>query len=54
VTFPKGDVAALTKRLQSLCDHPETVEACRKTAADEICARYDWDQITKKTLELYE
>lgn len=54
VVFPKGDVQALGNTLQSLCDDPSAVESYRKTAADEICARYDWDQITKKTLELYE
>ncbi len=53
VTFPKGDIKALTDTLQRLCDDPAAVRAYQDKAADFICARYNWDQITEKTLELY-
>lgn len=51
--FPKGDVPELWKILQKLCNEPETVESYRKEAADYICGKYNWDEVTRKTLELY-
>jgi glycosyltransferase involved in cell wall biosynthesis len=53
VTFPKGDIEALGKALQKLCDEPETVARYQATAADYICEKYNWDDVTEKTLELY-
>ena len=52
-TFPKGDVAALTAQLQCLCDSSEAVAAYKSAAADYICGKYDWDEVTEQTLELY-
>lgn len=54
LTFPKGDTEALAALLQKLCDKPELVEACRKTAADFILQKYNWDDVTQRTLELYQ
>ena len=53
VTFPKGDVAALGKTLQKLCDAPELVADYQKNAADFICGKYNWDTVAERTLELY-
>lgn len=53
VTFPKGDIEALGKALQKLCDEQETVARYQATAADYICEKYNWDDVTEKTLELY-
>lgn len=53
LTFPEGDAAALTALLQKLCEQPELVESYRKTAADFILQRYNWDDVTQRTLELY-
>ena len=52
-TFPKGNVERLASVLQALCDEPETVERYKNQAADYIIARYNWDDVTEKTLELY-
>lgn len=52
-TFPKGNVQALRDTLQALCDDAQQIEHYRKTAGDYICGKYDWDDITEKTLELY-
>lgn len=52
--FPKGNPDGLRQCLQALCDHVATVDAYRASAADFICGKYDWNDITKKTLELYE
>ena len=54
VTFPKGDVDGLRQRLQTLCDDPGRVAAKKSGAADYICGKYDWDEVAKKTLELYQ
>lgn len=53
LTFPKGDVQALAALLQRICDEPQIVEDCRRDAADFICAKYNWDDVVKKTLALY-
>lgn len=53
VTFPKSDAAALTVVLQRLCDEPETVNRYKEKAQDYICNKYSWDDVTKRTLELY-
>ena len=30
------------------------VKCCKATAADYILQKYNWDQVTERTLELYE
>ena len=53
VAFPKGDVVALSDCLQSLCDDPAQVAKYKEGAQAFICGKYNWDDVTKKTLELY-
>ena len=53
VTFKKGDVEDLRSKLQMLCDDPEAVERYKACAADFVCSRYNWDEVTKRTLEIY-
>ncbi len=53
VTFPKGNTKALGQALQQLCDDPARVQRFRQQAADFICDKYDWTEVTEKTLELY-
>lgn len=54
ITFPKGDVAALERCLQSLCDDPQRVSKYKEAAQSFICGKYNWDDVTNKTLELYQ
>ena len=54
VSFPRGSVEHLTHTLQTLCDNPQEVENYRCDASDFICQKYDWDYVTRKTLELYQ
>ena len=54
VTFPKGDTNALRDTLQQLCDEPALVEEKRAGAAESVLRRYSWDEITRRTLELYQ
>lgn len=51
--FSKGDIRDLKEKMQDMCSHPELVEAYRQTAADFICKKYHWDDITEKTVRLY-
>ena len=53
VTFKKGDVEDLKKTLEMLCNDPTTVEKFKAEAADFVCSKYNWDDVTQKTLELY-
>lgn len=52
--FEKGNVDALRQALQTLCDHPSHAAAYKENASDFICDKYNWDDVTKKTLELYD
>lgn len=54
VTFQKSNVQDLKEKLQRLCDDPATVQKYKEGAADFICRKYDWDEITRQTLEIYE
>lgn len=53
VIFKKSDVNDLKDKLQRLCDCPEEVEKYRADAADFICQKYSWDDVVRKTIELY-
>lgn len=53
VTFKKSDVEDLKNKLQMLCDSPETVFEYKAKAGDYICEKYNWDEVTRKTLSLY-
>lgn len=53
LSFPHGDVAALRRTLQQLCDDPDRVSRYKVRAAAYICSRYNWDDVTEKTLQLY-
>lgn len=54
VTFRKGNVQDLQCKLQSLCDSPRKVNQIRDGAQAYICAKYHWDIVVDKTLELYQ
>jgi len=51
--FRKGNVGELREKLQELVDRPGEVKKYKDAAADYICARYSWDDVTERTLELY-
>lgn len=53
LTFRQGDVDDLRDKLQELCNDSTTVDKLKLTAADYICSRYNWDDVTEKTLEIY-
>ncbi len=51
--FKQGDVESLRERLQMLCNDRQSVDWYKKQAAEYICNRYNWDDVTMKTLQLY-
>lgn len=53
VVFPKGNVDELKKTLQELLDDKDKVKEYKKTAAEFICDKYNWDDVVEKTLNLY-
>lgn len=52
--FHQGDADDLKKKLQHLIDHPEDVEKYRLGAADAICNRFSWDEMTDRTIAVYQ
>lgn len=53
LTFKKSDTDDLREKLQMLCNQKETVAKMKEAAADFVCERYNWDEITEKILKLY-
>ena len=53
LTFEKGNIKDLTAKLQDLCDNPKKVESFKTASADYIINKYNWDDVTYKTLALY-
>ncbi len=53
VTFRHGNVRDLKDKLQRLCDDPRSVDLFKQQAADYICNKYNWDDVTTRTLQLY-
>ena len=53
VVFSKSDISDLREKLQLLCDQPQTVEKYRKEAAAFVVGKYNWNDITGRTLSLY-
>lgn len=54
IVFKKSDVEDLQDKLQKTCDNPEQVQKYKDDAADYICRKYNWDDVVKQTLMLYE
>ncbi len=53
VTFEKGNANELKKALDFLCNDKQTVDGFKKVAAEYILNKYNWDDVTEKTLSLY-
>ncbi|MDD6727999.1 MAG: glycosyltransferase, partial [Eubacteriales bacterium] len=51
--FKNGDIDDLAKKLTLLLDNPEYTANFKNQAADFICEKYNWDDVTKETLKLY-
>lgn len=53
ITFSKGNVEDLMKKLQLLFDFPQSVIEYKSNASSYICTKYNWDKVVDKTIELY-
>lgn len=53
ITFKQGNAQDLRDKLQYLCDNPKSVDRFKEQAADYICNKYNWDDVTNRTLQLY-
>lgn len=53
VTFKKGDAGDLKEKLQRLLNDSEAVEKYKSVSSDYVCNRFNWDEVTRRTLELY-
>lgn len=53
IFFQKSNVSDLKQKLQALCDSPAIVQKYKAEAADFICKKYNWDDVVRKTIELY-
>ena len=50
--FRKGDVQDLKHKLRHFCNTTDT-EHSAEEIRDYVCSKYDWEQVTRDTLELY-
>lgn len=53
ITFKKSNVDDLTVAIAELCNNPELVYSYKSQAADYICSKYSWDDVTMKTVDVY-
>lgn len=54
LTFKKGDVKDLRRQLVWMLSHPDEVRRMGEESVDYICGKYDWDDVTRRTLAVYE
>ncbi len=52
--FKPGDINCMTRKLNEFLGRPVIEEQDRKQRIQEIMDKYDWEQISKKTFEVYE
>ncbi len=53
VLFKHSDIDDLCEKLQYLVDSSGIVQQYKNQAADFICKKYNWDDVTQQTLQLY-
>lgn len=53
VTFKKGDVEDLGNNLVKLLENPTLVNKYKEDASDFVTAKYNWDDVVKRTMDLY-
>lgn len=53
IIFQKGNVDDLKEKIQYLCENSSVVGNYKRIAANYICNKYNWDEVTEQTLRLY-
>lgn len=54
VVFEKSSVLDLKDKLQNLCNNVDLTNTYKKNASEYICNKYNWNDVVKRTLELYQ
>lgn len=54
VVFEKSSVSDLQSKLQMLCNDSDMVQKYKNESSDYICAKYNWNDVIERTLELYQ
>ena len=54
VVFEKSSVLDLKDKLQNLCNDVDLTNAYKENASEYICNKYNWNDVVKRTLELYQ
>ena len=54
ILFNKGNINSLKNVIQELCNDEETVRRYKSKARKFILEKYNWDDVTTKTIKLYE
>lgn len=54
VVFEKSSVLDLKDKLQNLCNDVDLTNTYKKNASEYICNKYNWNDVVKRTLELYQ
>lgn len=52
-TFKKGDIKDLQDKIEYLLSHEQERQKISAQSQDYICAKYHWDKVVERTLELY-
>lgn len=53
VVFEKSNEEDLKEKLEKLLEDGEAIDRYKREAADFICAKYSWDDVVERTVELY-
>lgn len=53
VTFPKGNTEALRETMTELVNSPDKVRDYASKSQDYVCGRFNWDDVTARTREIY-
>ena len=54
VVFEKSSVLDLKDKLQNLCNDVGLTNTYKKNSSEYICNKYNWNDVVKRTLELYQ
>lgn len=53
ISFRTNDREDLTTKLKELINNSDIVNGCKQVSSEYICSKYNWDDITQKTIDVY-
>ncbi len=54
VTFKKSNISDLKEKIEYLLENPQIVKKFKKSSANYVLEKYNWDKVVEKTLALYD